>query len=134
FEVHRADAGVGRLASRNPICASLCAHFSEALSEGLLFFRLRPTSFSATDNQSEGDMTEERGRHELATKRLVYEIAGADTVAVRRDVQYRAADATASTMDIYYPPDAQRRARTPAVVIVAGYPDMGFEKFVGCKF
>ena len=79
-------------------------------------------------------MTEERGRHELATKRLVYEIAGADAVTIRPDVEYRAADAEPSTMNIYYPPDAQRRVRTPVIVIVAGYPDVGFEKFVGCKF
>src|SRR5207245_6352575 len=79
-------------------------------------------------------MTEERGRHELATKRLVYEIAGVDAVTIRPDVEYRAADAEPSTMDIYYPPGAQRGARTPVAVIVAGYPDVGFEKFVGCKF
>src|SRR5205823_13163799 len=49
-------------------------------------------------SKARGDMTEERGRHELATKRLVYEMARADSVAVRRDVQYRAADARASAM------------------------------------
>ena len=59
-------------------------------------------------------MTDERGRHELATKQIVYEIAGGEAVTVRRDVEYRAADASLSTMDIYYPPDAQRRPRMPA--------------------
>ena len=37
------------------------------------------------------------------------------------------------TMDYYYPPGATS-ARTPAVIIVAGYPDAGFEKMVGCSF
>ncbi len=37
-------------------------------------------------------------------------------------------------MDLYYPPDARLDARTPAVVIVAGFPDPGFQRFVGCRF
>jgi acetyl esterase/lipase len=37
-------------------------------------------------------------------------------------------------MDIYYPPEARSGAQVPAVIVVAGYPDPGFEKIVGCKF
>ena len=34
-------------------------------------------------------------------------------------------------VDVYWPED---RARRGAVVLVAGYPDAGFERVVGCKF
>jgi hypothetical protein len=37
-------------------------------------------------------------------------------------------------IDLYYPPDWKSSVRTPAVVIVTGYPDPGFEKMFGCKF
>ncbi len=63
-----------------------------------------------------------------------YRIPGMDDVTVRRDVVYRAPDAGARTMDIYYPPDVKSGARLPAVVVVAGFPDMGFAAQVGCKF
>ncbi len=36
-------------------------------------------------------------------------------------------------MDLYCPPDATPAARTPAVVIVAGYRDAGFQKMLGCR-
>ena len=37
-------------------------------------------------------------------------------------------------MDMYYPPDSKSGARIPAVVVVAGFPDVGYEAKVGCKF
>jgi acetyl esterase/lipase len=36
-------------------------------------------------------------------------------------------------MDIYYPPDVPSETRTPAVIFVFGYPDVGFQKMLGCK-
>jgi hypothetical protein len=65
---------------------------------------------------------------------VVYSIPGMEGVKVRREVQYRATDAGGLSMDIYYPPEAKSVGRVPAVVIVAGYPDAGFEANVGCKF
>ena len=63
------------------------------------------------------------------TKRTaVYRIPGQDSVTVRRDVPYRGD----LTMDIYYPPGPGILARLPAVVFVTGYPDPGFQKFLGC--
>src|SRR5260370_31385037 len=47
-----------------------------------------------------------------------------DEVAVRRDVEY----GQGLTFDLYDP-----GTRAPAVVIVARYPDPGFEKMLGCK-
>ena len=79
-------------------------------------------------------MSEDTGREHVSKKAVVYRIAGMDAAAVRRDVEYTAAGAGALTMDIYYPPDFKSGARTPAVVIVAGFPDAGFKAKVGCKF
>jgi acetyl esterase/lipase len=70
----------------------------------------------------------------ISKKEVVYRIHGMDAVQVRREVEYRATEACALTMDIYYPPDAKREARLPAVVFVAGFPDAGFEARVGCRF
>jgi hypothetical protein len=58
---------------------------------------------------------------------------GAAAVAVDHDVEFRAADGGVLAMDVYHPPDARAR-RAPLVIIVAGYPDAGFQKFLGCRF
>lgn len=62
----------------------------------------------------------------MTEKTVVYRMPGMDEVLVRRG------DTLA--MDLYYPPDWKSGMRTPAVVIVAGYSDPGFEKMFGCKF
>jgi hypothetical protein len=69
----------------------------------------------------------------ISRKTVVYRIPGMDAVTVRRDEPYGVSEAGALTMDLYYPPDSQT-PRVPAVVIVAGFPDLGFQKIVGCKF
>jgi hypothetical protein len=71
---------------------------------------------------------------EISKRRVVYRIPGMDSVKVRRDAEYRATDAGVLTMDIYYPDDSKSGARIPAVVVVAGFPDLGYEAKVGCKF
>jgi acetyl esterase/lipase len=64
------------------------------------------------------------------TKRpVVYRIPGQDAVIVRRDVPYR----DDLTLDLYYPPDSKPEVRAPAVIFVTGYPDPGFQKFLGCR-
>ena len=60
---------------------------------------------------------------EIARKDVVYAAPGMDAVTVRRD----------GSMDVYYPPGATSE-RFPAVMIVAGYPDAGFQKMAGCSF
>ena len=78
-------------------------------------------------------MSQETERHEITKKRVVYRMAAMQDVTVRRDVEYRVTDAGALTMDLYYPPDSEGGARTPAVVFVLGYPDPGFQRMLGCK-
>jgi hypothetical protein len=70
----------------------------------------------------------------MTTKRVLYHPAGVDAVTIQRDVAYRATDAGALTMDLYHPAGAAIGGRSPAVVIVAGFPDPGVERSVGCKF
>ncbi len=79
-------------------------------------------------------MSEETRQNDISKKKVVYEMPGMDAVTIRRDVEYQETDAGALTMDIYYPPDWKSGAQTPAVVIVTGYPDLGFAAKVGCKF
>ena len=79
-------------------------------------------------------MSDEKPRHEAATRRVVYQIPGMEAVPVRRDVAYRTTDAGALTLDLYYPLDWRSGDRSPAVVFVAGYPDPGLRAVLGCKF
>lgn len=65
---------------------------------------------------------------DIAQRTVVLTLPETDAVRVQRDVPY----AGDLTMDVYSPPDAT--SETPAVVIVGGYPDPGFETMVGCKF
>ncbi len=79
-------------------------------------------------------MTQETRRHEITTKRVVYEIPGMKKATIQQDIEYRISDAVGLTMDIYYPPDAKSGTRIPAVVFVIGYSDLGAQIVFGCKF
>jgi acetyl esterase/lipase len=79
-------------------------------------------------------MSQDTQQDHISKKVVVYRIPGMDAVKVQRDVEYRATDASTLTMDIYYPPDLKSGARGPAVFFVAGYPDAGFQRILGCKF
>src|SRR5215210_3804418 len=79
-------------------------------------------------------MSQDTQAEHISRKAVVYRIPGMEAVTVRRDVAYQVSDAGALTMDIYYPPAAQSGARLPAVVVVAGYSDVGFQQVVGCEF
>lgn len=58
---------------------------------------------------------------------------GVEAVTVRRNEEYQVGDAGPLTMDLYYPPDATADARTPAVIFVTGFSDVGAQKMLGCK-
>jgi acetyl esterase/lipase len=78
-------------------------------------------------------MSQETQRHDIAKKRVVYQMPADHAVTIRQDVEYRVTDAGALTMDIYQPPDSKNEARIPAVLFVSGYPDPGWRKMIGCK-
>jgi len=69
----------------------------------------------------------------ISQKRVVYTMPGVDAVTVRRDEAYRTADGDALTMDLYYPPRSKSGARTPAVIFVTGFSDVGAQRMLGCR-
>jgi len=78
-------------------------------------------------------MSQDTQQDHISKKRVVYTMPGVDAVTVRRDEEYRVTDAGALTMDLYYPPDAKSGARTPAVIFVTGFSDVGAQRMLGCK-
>jgi hypothetical protein len=70
----------------------------------------------------------------IAERTVVYSLPGMDDVRVLRDVEFEADGGDALKMDIYRPHGSEEGARAPAVVIVAGFPDAGFEAKVGRRF
>lgn len=78
-------------------------------------------------------MSQQSQRNDITKRRVVYQIPGMDAVIVRRDIQYRANETGALTMDIYHPPEWKKGVHVPAVVFVTGYSDVGFQKMLGCR-
>lgn len=70
----------------------------------------------------------------ISRKTVLYDIPGTDAVTVHCDQPYGNAGDDALTMDLYLPPNAANGARLPAGVVVAGYPDQGFQRMLGCRF
>ena len=69
-------------------------------------------------------------RHEVATRRVLYEIPGMESVRVRKEA-FAGADGQALPLEVY---DAIDPIDDCVVAIVAGFPDARFEQHVGCKF
>lgn len=78
-------------------------------------------------------MSQEADQEPISRKHVVYEVPGMDDVTIRLDLEYHKTDAGIQTMDLYYPEDAKRGGRIPAVIFVSGYPDTGTKKILGCK-
>ena len=78
-------------------------------------------------------MSQDTRQREISKKRVIYTIPGVDAVKVRRDEAYRATGAGSHMIDLYYPPDSTSQARTPAVIFVTGFSDLGAQKMIGCK-
>ena len=74
-------------------------------------------------------------RHEVTTRRVLYEIPGMQSVHVRDD-SFTGADGQPLPMKVYEPLHlkADTTGLAPVVVILEGYPDAGVEKHVGCRF
>jgi dienelactone hydrolase len=79
-------------------------------------------------------MTEDVPSEHISKKPAVCRIPGMENATIRKDVVYRTTDAGPLTMDVYYPADVTSGARLSAVVFVAGYNDIGYEKMLGCRF
>ena len=70
----------------------------------------------------------------IAKRTVVYRLPEMEEVTVEPDLAYSSRDGAALTMDLYRSPDMGPGDQRPAVVLVAGYPDPGFRKIVGCRF
>lgn len=78
-------------------------------------------------------MSQEAQRADIAKKKVVLQMPGADSVNIRRDVPYSVVDGETLTIDLYYPPEWTPGAHTPAVLFVTGYSDVGMQAMLGCK-
>ena len=74
-------------------------------------------------------MSNEIQKDVLTKTPVVYRKPEVDQVTIHKDIQYK----PSLTLDIYYPPSVND-GHFPAVIIVAGYPDPGHQRLLGCKF
>jgi hypothetical protein len=79
-------------------------------------------------------MSQDVQREQLSKRRVVYTMPGMADVTIRRDESYRVADSGTLAMDLYYAPDPNTDGRTPAVILVTGFSDLGAEKMLGSRF
>ncbi len=76
----------------------------------------------------------DRTRHEMTLRPLVYRLPGMDTVPIRRDVPYGEHPVHPRVLDVYSPHDARPDSRRPAVLFVIGYPEPDAVAHFGCRF
>ncbi len=69
----------------------------------------------------------------ITKKTAVLRLPGMDEVVVRRDVEYEVGGPVPLTLDVYTPQGVHDSKLRPAVVSVAGYPDPGMERVLGCR-
>ena len=84
--------------------------------------------------EGSGTVSEQPRLEDIAKKEVVLRIPGMESVEVRRDVPFPGADGAELPMDVYLPAAPGGNAGCPAVVLVAGYPDPGYERIFGRKF
>ena len=76
-------------------------------------------------------MSADSRRHEIATRRVIYEVA-TDGVTVTRNVPYELGRKDGLALDIYFPARTPREPAAPALLFVTGYPDDGLRRVMGC--
>jgi hypothetical protein len=65
---------------------------------------------------------------------MVYPLPEADQVVVGTGIVYARTDSSPLTLDVYLPARLQPSVAAPAIVLVAGYSDVGYETVTGCRF
>jgi hypothetical protein len=65
---------------------------------------------------------------------MVYPAPEADQIALQSGVEYTRADAEPLTLDVYSPARRAASVALPAIVLVAGYSDVGYQTVTGCRF
>jgi len=79
-------------------------------------------------------MTDAEQEVPMAEKRVVLTLPEMDKVVVRRDLPFGGGDGSERLFDLYLSPAASGTGRPPVVVIVAGFPDPGYERMLGRSF
>jgi len=79
-------------------------------------------------------MSEDPPRRHLREIPIIYPAPEADQVAVTADVEYTQAENGPLTLDVYSPARRAPSVALPAIVLVAGYSDAGYDKQLGCRF
>jgi hypothetical protein len=70
-----------------------------------------------------------RIRHEITTRRVVFQLAEEAAVQVDRAIRY----APSLVMDLYHPLQRGQQEGVPAVVFVNGYSDLRAQATLGCR-
>ena len=65
---------------------------------------------------------------------MVYPLPDADQVVTRLGVEYMRTESGPLTLDVYLPARGQSSVALPAIVLVAGYSDVGYQGVTGCRF
>ena len=71
-------------------------------------------------------------RHEVTLRRVLYEMPGMQMIEPQA-YEFAGADGKALPLRVY-PPVRPPVVPSPAVILLEGYPDPGFEQRVGCRF
>ncbi len=69
--------------------------------------------------------------HPFAQKRLVYQVPAMKDIVKLRDIPYDSEGGLELKLDIYYPPNSDRRQKLPFVILISGYPDSAIKKYYG---
>ncbi|HNH84796.1 MAG TPA: alpha/beta hydrolase [Acidobacteriota bacterium] len=79
-------------------------------------------------------MSQDTPQDHISRKLVLFQLPDQDRVTIRQDIVFQTVGDDVLTLDLYVPADAKSGDLLPAVIIVTGYPDVGFQKLVGCKF
>ena len=77
-------------------------------------------------------MSQELPEDHITRKTVVLRLPGMDEVGLRRDVEYQSGDPGPLVFDLYTPA-GDGSILQPAVLSVAGYPDPGMQRILGCR-
>jgi hypothetical protein len=79
-------------------------------------------------------MSDDPPRRHLREIPIIYPAPEPDQVAVTTGIEYAQTEMGPLTLDLYAPARRAPAVALPAVVLVAGFSDAGYEKLLGCRF
>jgi acetyl esterase/lipase len=81
-----------------------------------------------------GAMSQDPPYRHLSEIPWVYPLPEADQVVATTGVEYARTESGPLTLDVYVPARRPASAALPAIVLVAGYSDSGYQTITGCRF